>query len=69
MNPRDKAGIKTRAKAQFTVKWDDYSSSVKLVAQVIKAQIKHGTGDLHGELSKAFRQLGNDVIDAIVDEL
>jgi len=69
MNPRDKAGIKTRAKAQFTIKWDDYSGSVKLVAQVIKAQIKHGTGDLHGELSKAFRQLGMDLIDAIVDEL
>lgn len=69
MHIRDKAGIKTRAKAQFEVKWDDYSSGVKLVAQVIKSQIKHGTGDLHGELSKAFRQLGFDVIEAIVDEL
>lgn len=69
MNVRDKAGIKTRAKAQFEVRWDDYSSGVKLVSQVIKAQIKHGTGDLHGELSKAFRQLGRDVIECIVDEL
>jgi len=66
---RDKAGIKTRAKAQFGIRWDDYSSGVKLVAQVIKAQIRHGTGDLHGELSKAFRQLGNDLIECIVDEL
>ncbi len=66
---RDKNGIKTRAKATFETKWDDYSSGVKLVSQVIKSQIKHGTGDLNHELSKAFRQLGRDVIDAIVDEL
>ncbi|MBE7493054.1 MAG: hypothetical protein HS108_15040 [Planctomycetes bacterium] len=66
---RDKAGIKTRAKTQFEIRWDEYSSGVKLVAQVIKSQIKHGTGDLHGELSKAFRQLGRDVIECIVDEL
>lgn len=69
MNIRDKNGIKTRAKGEFNVRWDEYSSHVKLVAQVIRAQIKHGTGDLHGELSKAFRQLGNDVIECIVDEL
>ncbi|MBK8205804.1 MAG: hypothetical protein IPK87_03300 [Planctomycetes bacterium] len=69
MSHADKTGLKTRAKAQFNVRWDEYSSNVKLVAQVIKAQIKHGTGDLHGELSKAFRQLGNDVIECIVDEL
>lgn len=69
MNTRDKMGIKTRAKAQFAIRWDEYSSGVKLVAQVIRAQIKHGTGDLHGELSKAFRQLGNDVIECIADEL
>lgn len=69
MNVRDKAGIKTRAKAQFAVRWDEYSSGVKLVAHVIKAQIKHGTGDLHGELAKAFKQLGNDVIECVVDEL
>lgn len=66
---RDKAGIKTRAKAQFEIRWDEYSGGVKLVAQVIKSQIKHGTGDLHGELAKAFRQLGRDVIECIVDEL
>lgn len=65
----DKAGVKNRAKAQFNVRWDEYSGNVKLVAQVIKSQIKHGTGDLHGELSKAFRQLGNDIIECIVDEL
>ncbi|MBX3458486.1 MAG: hypothetical protein KF696_00820 [Planctomycetes bacterium] len=65
----DKAGVKNRAKAQFNVRWDEYSSNVKLVAQVIKSQIKHGTGDLHGELSKAFRQLGTDIIECIVDEL
>lgn len=69
MNIRDKNGIKTRAKSEFNVRWDEYSSNVKLVAQVIRAQIKHGTGDLHGELAKAFRQLGNDVIECIVDEL
>ncbi|MBX3473178.1 MAG: hypothetical protein KF754_02265 [Planctomycetes bacterium] len=69
MAMRDKAGIKTRARAQFEIRWDEYSSGVKLVAQVIKSQIKHGTGDLHGELSKAFRQLGFDVIDCIVDEM
>jgi hypothetical protein len=69
MNIRDKNTIKTRAKGQFNVRWDEYSSGVKLVSQVIKSQIKHGTGDLHGELAKAFRQLGNDVIDCIVDEL
>jgi hypothetical protein len=69
MNPRDKMGLRTRAKAQFNVRWDEYSSNVKLVAQVIKAQIRHGTGDLHAELAKAFRQLGNDVIECIVDEM
>ncbi len=69
MSHPDKTGLKTRAKTQFNVRWDEYSSNVKLVAQVIKAQIKHGTGDLHGELSKAFRQLGNDVIECIVDEM
>jgi hypothetical protein len=69
MNGRDKNGIKTRALAQFDVRWDEYSSGVKLVAQVIKSQIKHGTGDLNGELAKAFRQLGRDVIECIVDEL
>ncbi|MCA8914623.1 MAG: hypothetical protein KDB90_04355 [Planctomycetes bacterium] len=66
---RDKAGIKTRAMAQFNVRWDDYSSGVRLVTAVIHAQIRHGTGDLHGELSKAFRKLGNDIIECIVDEL
>lgn len=69
MNIRDKNGIKTRAKSEFNVRWDEYSGNVKLVAQVIHAQIKHGTGDLHGELSKAFRKLGIDVIECIVDEL
>jgi hypothetical protein len=51
------------------VRWDEYSSHVKLVSQVIKAQIRHGTGDLHAELAKAFKQLGNDVIECIVDEM
>ncbi|MCC6465451.1 MAG: hypothetical protein IT463_08955 [Planctomycetes bacterium] len=69
MNVRDKAGLRTRAKAAFATRWDEYSSGVKLVAQVIRSQIRHGTGDLHGELSKAFRQLGNDVIDCLIDEL
>lgn len=69
MQIRDKTGLKTRAKAQFNVRWDEYSSGVKLVAQVLRAQIRHGTGDLHGELSKAFRQLGNDVIECLVDEM
>lgn len=69
MNAHDKAGLKARAKAAFAVKWDDYSAGVNLVAQVIRSQIRHGTGDLHGELSKAFRQLGNDVIDCLVNEL
>ena len=69
MNIRDKAGIKVRAKATFGAKWDDYSDGVKLVTQVIRSQIRHGTGNLHEELSKAFRRLGHDVIDAIIDEL
>jgi hypothetical protein len=69
MNLRDRNSIKIKAKAQFNVRWDEYSSGVKLVAQVIRSQIRHGTGDLHGELAKAFRQLGNDVIECIVDEL
>lgn len=66
---RDKVGTRTRALAQFDTRWDEYSSGVKLVAQVIKSQIKHGTGDLHGELAKAFRKLGHDIIECIVDEL
>jgi len=69
MSVRDKMGIKTRAKATFNARWDEYSSGVKLVSAVIRAQIRHGTGDLHGELSKAFRQLGNDIIECIVDEM
>lgn len=69
MSVRDKMGVKTRAKAIFNARWDEYSSGVKLVSAVIRAQIRHGTGDLHGELSKAFRQLGNDIIECIVDEL
>ena len=69
MSVRDKVGVKTRAAAQFNTRWDEYSSGVKLVTQVIRAQIRHGTGDLHGELSKAFRKLGNDIIECIVDEL
>jgi len=69
MAQRDRNAIKTRAQGQFNVRWDEYSSNIKLVAQVIRSQIKHGTGDLHGELAKAFKQLGNDVIECIVDEL
>jgi len=69
MTIRDKAGIKTRAKAEFNVRWDEYSSGIRLVTAVIQAQIRHGTGDLHGELAKAFRKLGNDIIECIVDEL
>ncbi len=69
MNIRDKAGIKTRAKAAFTAQWHEHAEPVKLVSHVIKMQIKHGTGDLHTELSKAFVRLGLDVIEAIVDEL
>ncbi|MDC1141654.1 hypothetical protein OAU50_01060 [Planctomycetota bacterium] len=66
---RDKNGIKTRAKAQLDIKWDEYSDGIKLVAMVIKSQIRHGTGNLNHELAKAFRQLGRDIIDSIVDEL
>lgn len=33
MTIRDKAGIKTRAKAEFNVRWDEYSGGVKLVTQ------------------------------------
>ncbi|MCA8919324.1 MAG: hypothetical protein KDB68_00075 [Planctomycetes bacterium] len=69
MSIRDKGGIKTRALAEFNVRWDEYSTGIKLVSQVIKAQIRHGTGDLNAELSKAFRKLGKDVIECIVDEL
>ena len=69
MTIRDKAAIKTRATATFDVRWDEYSSNVKLVVAVIRSQIRHGTGDLHGELSKAFRKLGHDLIECIVDEL
>ncbi len=66
---RDKGGIKTKAKAQLDILWDEYSDGVKLVSSVIKSQIRHGTGDLNHELAKAFRKLGRDVIDCIVDEL
>ncbi|GIK51532.1 MAG: hypothetical protein HUU03_03060 [Planctomycetaceae bacterium] len=69
MNARDKMGIKTRARAAFQAQWHEHAEPVKLVCQVIRMQIKHGTGDLHTELSKAFVRLGLDVIDAIVDEL
>jgi hypothetical protein len=69
MNIRDKAGIKRRALSTFDVRWDEYSSGVKLVTAVIRAQIRHGTGDLHAELSKAFRKLGHDIIECLVDEL
>ncbi|MEE9312600.1 MAG: hypothetical protein V3V10_09340 [Planctomycetota bacterium] len=66
---RDKGAIKTKAKAQFDLTWDEYSDGIKLVSQVIKSQIRHGTGDLNHELAKAFQKLGRDIIDCIVDEL
>lgn len=69
MTIRDKAGVKTRAMNTFNVRWDEYSSGITLVSAVLHAQIRHGTGDLHGELSKAFRKLGHDIIECIVDEL
>lgn len=69
MSIRDKSGVKTRAISEFNVRWDEYSSGIKLVTHVIRSQIRHGTGDLHGELSKAFRKLGQDIIECIVDEL
>ncbi|MCC6573153.1 MAG: hypothetical protein IT462_05115 [Planctomycetes bacterium] len=69
LNARDKMSVKTKARAAFTAKWGEYGDGVKLLAQVLKMQIKHGTGDLNTELSKAFTRLGLDVIDSIVDEL
>lgn len=69
LSARDKMGIKSKARAAFIAKWGEHGDGVKLLAQVLRMQIKHGTGDLNTELSKAFTRVGLDIIDAIVDEL